>query len=567
MRANKHPALNSVHPDWLYALELSLLSDVCEDVGSDYSRAVLRAYTPGSFDPNSVAWPSFDDAFPQHYLVYNLMRKNPRHPGHDADYRRNAALRKFWECEAMNHSTNQRLAGAMGHPLIVEARSILCSVLGPICKADITHIYSHCRPGKGGTTTLKRDDADRTTKAQIPWAVTPRLKPLVEGIYDRLEIDHYVQTVETVPKDSFVDRCILKQPDANIAFQRAVGQLLRQRLNTRTFLRPSDQSRNRHLASNGLDWQLATIDLSSASDTISKQLVRLLFCEEALLPWLHLLQLGRVDTVWKDGHEVELNMWSAMGNGYTWELETLIFYAVSLAAMRLAWKECRFFEHGVYGDDIVVPVDCVDQVCTALEFCGFSVNKRKSFWQGDFRESCGTDWFRGKDVRPFFLRANWDEYKPKLAYIFEYRNQLERYSHAVHGGWQWTHGAINRLDNLLLELGINHADFWQDPEIPGDEGLISYVEHPYDGYRYGVPFRKLSRLRQISDVVRRAESTSYRAWLFYHSGHGQPRRTSFFDIEFVTILQNALKERPETTEHHGQTVMTNIWSVRSVITY
>jgi len=52
----------------------------------------------------------------------------------------------------------------------------------------------------------------------------------------------------------------------------------------------------------------------------------------------------------------------------------------------------------VYGDDIVVPVPFARSVIEALEAFGLLVNCDKSFWSGNFRESCGKEYYDGNDV-------------------------------------------------------------------------------------------------------------------------------------------------------------------------
>jgi hypothetical protein len=105
-----------------------------------------------------------------------------------------------------------------------------------------------------------------------------------------------------------------------------------------------------------------------------------------------------------------------MGNGFTFELETAVFLAVILAVRNLraigdpSWGSSRPGEDiFVYGDDIIIPTELASDVVSALSYCGFSINKDKSFVDGRFRESCGGDYFEGVDVRPFFLKEYPDE--------------------------------------------------------------------------------------------------------------------------------------------------------------
>jgi len=87
-----------------------------------------------------------------------------------------------------------------------------------------------------------------------------------------------------------------------------------------------------------------------------------------------------------------------MGNGYTFPLETLIFWAIARTCVRSGGIV------SVYGDDIIVPSEDYEQLCYVLRAAGFSPNKTKSFSTGPFRESCGADYFYGIDIRPTYVK-------------------------------------------------------------------------------------------------------------------------------------------------------------------
>ena len=223
----------------------------------------------------------------------------------------------------------------------------------------------------------------RLTKSDV-WA--PRDFKLVQG-----------NVMFTVPKTSQIDRCAAKEPDYNMFVQKAIGDYFRNRLK-RKGINLNDQTLNQRLARQGsLYNDLATIDLSSASDSISTQLVLLLLPEE----WFNLLDDVRSKITYIDGQPHVNFMFSSMGNAFTFELESLIFWALTRA--------CAFLTHtrgkiSVYGDDIICPVGLKDAVLSTFEFCGFRINLKKSFFEGTFRESCGKHWDKGVDVTPFYVK-------------------------------------------------------------------------------------------------------------------------------------------------------------------
>jgi len=209
----------------------------------------------------------------------------------------------------------------------------------------------------------------------------------------------------TVPKNCTSDRTCAKEPKDNVIVQKALGNFLRARMSKVLDLNLSkNQAYHQELACEGsVSGDLVTIDLSSASDSISYELVNWVFPD-----WLvHLLELCRTrsTSIENNGKDyfVNLEMFSMMGNGYTFELESLLFYSICSAAIydfdgntnpRLV----------VYGDDIITEKRYNSVVIEALTLCGFTINVKKTNVDGPFRESCGGDYFLGHAVRPFYIK-------------------------------------------------------------------------------------------------------------------------------------------------------------------
>jgi hypothetical protein len=59
----------------------------------------------------------------------------------------------------------------------------------------------------------------------------------------------------------------------------------------------------------------------------------------------------------------------------------------------------------VYGDDTLVPASVARDVMKLLEACSLKYNKNKCFIDGKFRESCGTDAFKGEIVTPLRVKT------------------------------------------------------------------------------------------------------------------------------------------------------------------
>jgi len=206
----------------------------------------------------------------------------------------------------------------------------------------------------------------------------------------------------TVPKKSDIDRVAAKEPEINMLLQRAAGAYIRKRLR-RTGCNLHDQTINQNLAKDALRLGLGTIDLSSASDSISTQLIY------RLLPydWFVLLDTLRVkSTLIKDDKQQlfkhELHMFSSMGNGFTFELESLVFLSLVRAICYFSRVKGKI---SVYGDDIIAPSVICARVKRTFSFLGFRVNEEKSYWTGPLRESCGKHYHLSLDVTPFYVKG------------------------------------------------------------------------------------------------------------------------------------------------------------------
>lgn len=201
-----------------------------------------------------------------------------------------------------------------------------------------------------------------------------------------------------VPKDKEKCRVIAVEPSLNMFVQQGIGKTLANLLCKREATNIRDQARNKNLARMGsIDGTISTIDLSDASDRISDSLVRyLLPCD-----WYALLSSAvSLQTKLPNGSWRRFKRFSSQGNAFTFPLETLIFYS-------LLWATCEDKKIiSAYGDDLIVSTSDYQSAVEILQSCGFSVNLKKSFSKGWFRESCGGDFICGKPVRPYYYKED-----------------------------------------------------------------------------------------------------------------------------------------------------------------
>jgi len=316
-----------------------------------------------------------------------------------------------------------------------------------------------------------------------------------------------------VPKNAKTHRVIAIEPSLNGFIQKGVGRYIRKRLREHADIDLRDQTINQSLAQYGsVTGDLATIDLSMASDTISRELVRELFSDE----WFELFSTLRCEqgTIKLTSETVWFEKISSMGNAFTFELESLIFYALSSAVMDQMCEphtDGRLRRISVYGDDLVVPVNCVKLLLEVLSVCGFTTNDSKSFADGPFRESCGKDFFQGTNVRPFFLKERIDNVEA----LYRAANGIRRYAQSrntlkggldarLHGCWQRLAETIPKPFRFKIPEGYGDVGIVVD----FDEATPSIPRDGWCGYRcraiVRVPYR----------TVYKEESFGYTTTLF-----------------------------------------------------
>lgn len=351
------------------------------------------------------------------YLARMLLTKYTSSSKEEASDRRTRAIRKWLDTEDINKATNLRLLtwgsssvdvlpGISSMRFFGKVREIVANVLPWTPSLSI----AYCGFSGGASTSKGRRDSHPAVKFLDKADVTRPAYALFNDVNRGTRwAEHFAEpgleprfvngnVMFTVPKNSEIDRCACKEPDLNMFLQKGLGNQIRSCLK-RVGIDLNDQAINRELARIGsIDRSLMTLDLSSASDSVCTELVRLVLPPD----WFYYLDLVRspVTTIDDELHENE--MFSSMGNGFTFELESLLFYAITRATAYFGGYKGRI---SVYGDDIIAPAGMFNDLVSTLAFCGFRTNESKSFHDGSFRESCGGHWDDGSDVTPFFIRG------------------------------------------------------------------------------------------------------------------------------------------------------------------
>lgn len=398
---------------------------------------------------------------------------------------RQAAVDSFIASERMCHDTNLylrslasgRINDSSLNAVLFTAQRKIAKILG---RFSYDSAFNRCTWGPGSTSSCKGAKVSNSEKFAAKPHVTaqcssvarqylnnaPSWSALLSGSDFDAPVSPMLEVIKGsrvtfVPKNAKTHRAICVEPHLNVFLQAGIGRLLRQRLLS-AGLDLSDQTLNQRLAERGsLDGSLATIDLKAASDTISREIVK------QLLPWdwFEAMDKTRSHSGSFDGREYFLfEKFSSMGNGFTFDLESLLFWSIALSVAEL--HGINPFWINVFGDDIVVPTEMVSEFSEVIRKCGFEVNVNKSFSTGPFRESCGSDFFHGDAVRSVFLK----ELPRTPTDWIKVANQIRLLAHQWAGG----RGCCRTLETAYrFAVSQVPRDFrFKIPKGYGDGGLI-----------------------------------------------------------------------------------------------
>nr|APG77052.1 hypothetical protein [Beihai levi-like virus 10] len=271
----------------------------------------------------------------------------------------------------------------------------------------------HFKHGTGSVSDMRRGE----NKYSFPsWP--PRLSSVFPyeafGSHD-LSATHHGNECQpskliAVPKVLSRPRLIASEPTCNQWCQQITRYWLLDRLEhtkLSAFIDLRDQSKSQRMVSkSSRDRELATVDLSSASDRLSLWVVERAFRKNRSL--LAALQAHRTPFI-KDATGVTdfcvpLKKFASQGTAVTFPVQTLIFLCCAAAALGCeSLSDLHRSFRGkvrIYGDDIIIPRKGYDNLKILLDHLELEVNVDKTFSQGFFRESCGLDAYKGADVTP-----------------------------------------------------------------------------------------------------------------------------------------------------------------------
>jgi len=360
----------------------------------------------------------------------------------------------------------------------------------PQCTFDLGTVLREWRFGPGASLGAKGlthfvdkviQPSGSVSSSALPYAKLLRLLNPYLRAYDCQEGYEFLESnaskLSTVPKNETTHRTICTEPLWNMALQLAFGQSVERAL-ARLGHSISDQPEiNKVLARVGSErGHLCTIDLRSASDLITPELVRLLWPSDCY----HFMMAIRSHTTTINGKHHVLNMMSTMGNGFTFPVMTLTL--LSLVSVCLDFQDMwiPFDKVGVFGDDIIIPTQYYSDMIDLLHRAGLEVNQSKSYAYGTFRESCGGDYDLGVDITPIYVKTLHDH-----ASLNVVTNQLL--------GWMQREGVT--CPRSLRFLSQLHAEIGGAYLVPLGSDLTSGILTRFPPRRY--------KSLQLKPLVRR----------------------------------------------------------------
>jgi hypothetical protein len=283
-----------------------------------------------------------------------------------------------------------------------------------------------------------------------------------------------------VPKTLKTPRIIAIEPTAMQYAQQSVLELFLNELkgfdSLSSLLGFDDQEPNQLMARQGsLTGELATLDLSEASDRVSNQHVRALTHH---FPHLReVLDATRSRKADVPGHGViRLAKFASMGSALCFPIEAMVFLTLVFLGIERELKTpvsddmilSYVNKVRIYGDDIIVPVDTVHSVVETLELFGAKVNSGKSFWIGRFRESCGKEYYSGHDVSIVKVRRIFPTQRrhvQEVISLVSLRNQFYRA-----GCW----GTVKWLDSKIFRILRFYPVVDESSPVLGRHSFLGY---------------------------------------------------------------------------------------------
>lgn len=474
----------------------------------------LQCWEPGLTTPE----------FRQRYLDACVLKRWQGGSKEDADSRDEAAYAKLLDSEKRCRETNKLFTGPESLdwsnariPLHLQkvykrARRIIAQILGQF---DWEEFPTCVDFSSGATTEFPRRSSKVSNKWQHGSHITRRAMPYGEAFRrwskaPSMDLNNDTRGVRqdwpafqawecndvfTVPKKFDTNRTAAKGTTWNTALQKGVGTMVRRRCQrwVEPLLTPDAQVYHGLLARLGSGTScLVTGDLVGASDSVTVGHVATFYPDSWQEP---LLDLREEYGIMPDGSIVRWEKIGSMGNGYTFEVETVLFYGLVKACCS------RDSVVSVYGDDLIYPQQYHELVTEVMAFAGFEFNREKTFsGRHPFRESCGSYFHSGTDVKPFYI----EKLPQTLGDVINLHNDVVMWHRSASPDGPW--GDVIKQCRALV-----HSRYWGPLGVSGT--LWSEWDEAQPKYQPGIRAWTVLALR--AEVIQEEDDALIGRYLSY----------------------------------------------------
>lgn len=351
---------------------------------------------------------------PRHYFtaydfhldwqVTELVRKVPFFPGLTRKELEDRTKTSFFSLQANAWRTHYDLLDQGEEPWFEDVRRICTRVLSRV-KSDRQLEFRHgpgatrSHKGEGKALMFKFGRDQSSTEGCLPFAGDIPCVPWNPTIVESSRIS-------IVAKTAMKGRVIFTSPSVNMCLQLLLGDSISRALEKEGIrILKNSSSRIPQIAElNGAralegsaNQRWFTLDLEDGSDNILNYHVNTFF--KNVYDVLYLLSVAKTPYLEVDDTTLSSAIFAPQGNGSTFAVETLIFYAVAASVD----PEAR-----VNGDDVTARTEFFDEIVRRFKRLGFRMNMRKTYADSLFRESCGTEGFNGESVWVYRMKKRWD---------------------------------------------------------------------------------------------------------------------------------------------------------------
>jgi hypothetical protein len=388
----------------------------------------------------------------------------------------NAAIRRYVECDAEVSASEVRI---LNSSLFSELQRVFSSLFWrPLRSLDKAVSEYRLSPTHGPGATADRLLGNRKW-IQVEWPerferenifpfreyVLPRYGLFeIEPQYIPKEFERPVKVVH-VPKTLSSPRIIAEEPTCMMYMQKGIANALVPALERDQLVGPmigfTDQVPNQDLARKGsIDGLLATLDLKEASDRVPYNVIGRLIRPIAPHLW-DAMDACRSTHADVQGQTLKLNKFASMGSALCFPVEAMFFLSIvfvgirrSLGCSHLTDDQLRSMQGKVrvYGDDIIVPTDVARSVRESLLDFGLVVNEGKSFSHGNFRESCGGEFYQGEKITPVRARRRFPSSRRDVSEVVSWTDTMNQLYFS--GLWKTSETVRVELEALLGPLPV-----------------------------------------------------------------------------------------------------------------